>query len=292
VLSGHVFDPAAKTVSEAADDVNFNISSLGDKDSYWASGTVLDEAGNPVSGVVLVFSGDTSYITTTDQDGRWEAKLKGTVSIMPTKNGYHLEPEIRQVAGEAEDIDFTAYKQYQVYGRVFDSEGKGKSGVEISFVSEHKDFDFGSVITDGDGFWIKEGLWGAVQAIPVLEDHSFEPESLRITGPGAVEKLTVYYGYVVSGKAVDEDGMGIANVVFSFTSETDAGETVTVKTDADGNWWSRLAGSWRVELEHGDYRSEPEPEVLNISGKTTDIEYLGITKFFAGGTGMAANPYR
>lgn len=43
----------------------------------------------------------------------------------------------------------------------------------------------------------------------MLEDHSFEPESLRITGPGAVEKLTVYYGYVVSGKAVDEDGMGI-----------------------------------------------------------------------------------
>ena len=53
---------------------------------------VVDEYGNPIEGVILTISGDFSGTASTDAEGMWEAVVRKTVTIVPSKEGYTFGP--------------------------------------------------------------------------------------------------------------------------------------------------------------------------------------------------------
>ncbi|MDI9418812.1 MAG: hypothetical protein QM399_01355 [Bacillota bacterium] len=59
---------------------------------YRISGVVVDEYGNPIEGVILTISGDFSGTASTDAEGMWEAVVRKTVTIVPSKEGYTFGP--------------------------------------------------------------------------------------------------------------------------------------------------------------------------------------------------------
>jgi|GEM_PF-2482163 len=78
-------------------------------ESYNVSGEITDEAGQPLAGVTVIFSGDSSGQEVTDSQGRWETSLQGRVTITPQKSGYEFEPADRTVTSSRSNLNFTGY---------------------------------------------------------------------------------------------------------------------------------------------------------------------------------------
>ena len=70
----------------------------------------------------------------------------------------------------------TAMQTYSVSGVVVDSNGKGISGVNLSFGR------FGIAQTDSSGKWTKHDLKGRVKVIPEPDGLIFLPKSIEVTG--------------------------------------------------------------------------------------------------------------
>lgn len=66
--------------------------------------------GVPLAEVRIDFSGDTTGYTSSDAQGQWEALLKGSVRVTPSKDNYTFEPNYKdiEVNSEINDVDFIA----------------------------------------------------------------------------------------------------------------------------------------------------------------------------------------
>jgi len=85
--------------------------------SYTASGYIFDDEGNPIEGVELVLSGGSSGTITTDAQGYWETEAKGTVTIIPRKEGYAFQPKEAAVTKQEPQAIFTGVTG-KIIGRV------------------------------------------------------------------------------------------------------------------------------------------------------------------------------
>ena len=112
-------------------------------------------------------------------NGVWsKSELKGVVSISVTKADYTFSPQSLEVDKAKNNIVFTGSPNlYSISGQVVDLEGTGIEGLEISFSG-----GYSSVITDAQGKWKKDGLWGKVTVAPVGEGWEFDPLSREVTG--------------------------------------------------------------------------------------------------------------
>ncbi len=145
--------------------------------TFSVSGEVTDADGNGIAGVIVGFSGGFGTAVT-DSNGKWSKDgLSGNVTVTPVKEGWTFDPIKKEVSTSQSDVNFTGTPiRYAVSGIVLDADGNGLEGVTISF-SE----DFGTVTTDVDGNWSKEGLFGTVTVTPTNVDWVFDPESIEVT---------------------------------------------------------------------------------------------------------------
>lgn len=81
------------------------------KDEYKIYGTVTvsDENGDVVdpSTVAISISGDTNGTITPGNDGKWQAVVKGDITVEPIKEGYAFTPSSRTIASSTNTADFT-----------------------------------------------------------------------------------------------------------------------------------------------------------------------------------------
>lgn len=178
VFEAHTFEPASAPVSSETNDVDFvgtkgSGSGSGDqRGAYKISGTVLDEANDPINGVMMRVTGaniDSSSITP-EADGTWEAPgLKGEVTVTPQHDGYTFSPSSLTFSGAA-TATFTGTKTttsppvpgdpndgYAVSGTVTDENGVPVPDVVITL--KYVDFNESrETTTEIDGSWNATGV--------------------------------------------------------------------------------------------------------------------------------------
>jgi hypothetical protein len=81
---------------------------LGGGKSYTISGTVTDSEENGIPEVKLIITGDTSAVAETNDDGEWNATVKGKVTITPEpQEGYLFSPPERtNITKSRSNLDF------------------------------------------------------------------------------------------------------------------------------------------------------------------------------------------
>ena len=116
--------------------------------SYTASGYIFDDEGNPIEGVELVLSGGSSGPITTDAQGYWETEAKGTVTIIPRKEGYAFQPKEAAVTKQEPQAIFTGVTG-KIIGRV--SIAGEPPGREVVVTVEYGESGTEEILTDENG---------------------------------------------------------------------------------------------------------------------------------------------
>lgn len=103
---GYTFEPASKRVNGKAKDTDFLAV---DPLEYTAAGFVRDIDGFGLSGVTISFGSSIGEYdsVSTDSDGWWSRdRIKGTVSVIPTKQGYYFDPEQLELSETSNTVNF------------------------------------------------------------------------------------------------------------------------------------------------------------------------------------------
>jgi hypothetical protein len=145
---------------------------------YFISGTVLDDANAPVSGVSINACGRT---TTTGTNGayRIEGLPPNTCTIVPSRPGYQFDPPSRTVTlpGDQPEQNFRVVtRRFDVSGQVIDGvTAAGLAGVTISSSS-------GDTTTTGNdgGYRLRLGA-GSYTLTASRSDYKFTPSSRQVT---------------------------------------------------------------------------------------------------------------
>ena len=116
--------------------------------SYTASGYIFDDEGNPIEGVELVLSGGSSDTITADAQGYWETEAKGTVTIIPRKEGYAFQPKEAAVTKQEPQAIFTGVTG-KIIGRV--SIAGEPPGREVVVTVEYGESGTEEILTDENG---------------------------------------------------------------------------------------------------------------------------------------------
>ncbi len=176
----YTFEPEDEFVTGARDDVNFVGTYVG---PYEISGTVLDTNNNPVKGVAISITADGQDTLTvqTEEDGTWQAKIKGEITITPDMENYTFEPDKREenVVDDTTGLNFTAtyVGPYSISGTVLDEDDNPIDDVVIEITGET------TLTVDefGEGGTWQATVTGAVTVTPEHELYTFEPEEEVVT---------------------------------------------------------------------------------------------------------------
>ena len=166
-------------------------------ETYSISGKVLDEKGNPVSGVEVVFarrsrSGAVPARVATGQDGAFSQvgfSAGASYRATPQKVGWGFQPTYIDFGGWTENVVFIAKEPYAVSGRVTNGSGKGVAGVQLIFAADDPSAHTPiPVTTASDGTFSQTGFWGGrgYTAIPKKEGWSFTPGMRQFGGATSV----------------------------------------------------------------------------------------------------------
>ena len=183
----YTFAPSTKNVSEETTNILFT----GTKKTYQVSGTVTyEENGEPIPEVEITFS-DGSESSYTDSQGNWTKNgLNGDITITPKLEDWQFIPSNKTVSAENTNVNFTAipgnnYEFYSASGKIVDTNYNPIPGVLVKFRREDGTL-LGTAISDKEGNWNEEGLWGQVIIIPdpTSDDSitSFTPSNQKISG--------------------------------------------------------------------------------------------------------------
>lgn len=223
--------PNSQTVTiSTASLININFTC--DPTTYSASGKVTFSDGTPAEGVFIGTGLWSWYTATTDADGNYTINNMppGTYPFKPVKAGYTFSPVEREIKipGNATGVNFTAFDDHTVSGRVVLMNQGDLSGVTIRDDAGH------STTVAADGTYALHGVRSGVRTITPSKTGYFFPESSAtitveadVTG---VNFTTWQKGYSISGKITFEDGTPLAGA----TVNTGTGGTVT--TDSNGNY--------------------------------------------------------
>jgi hypothetical protein len=214
------------------------------------SGTVTNESGAGIPGVVLTFSNGGEYAVS-DSNGQYDHTVDSgwSGSVTPTKSGYSFDPPHRSYENVASDLtneDYTgAEVPVVISGKVTDSQGTGISGVMLTF--SHSGGGVETTTTDFNGFYQREVPHGwSGDVTPSKQGYEFQPPARTyesVTSDRPDQDYTADATYpVISGTVADPEGTGVPGVTLTFSGEN--GFSSTADTDADGNYSHPVEPGW------------------------------------------------
>jgi thermitase len=153
-------------------------------------GTVYDQGGHGVAGVLLTISGGQVFTATTEGDGSFSrANLpQDTYVVTPTLANLTFSPPTRTIAiseSDVTDITFTALdsETFAISGTVRTAEGDGLPDVQVVVASDHVRL---STQTDTQGRYTHTGLISDTYVVtPMAHGATFEPPSRTVIINGA-----------------------------------------------------------------------------------------------------------
>ncbi|MCK5942462.1 MAG: carboxypeptidase regulatory-like domain-containing protein, partial [Planctomycetes bacterium] len=218
----------------------------------------------------------TRHELTTDDDGRFAFRLAGTRTgnfSLPADDLVFADRARVQGNGKDQDLgDLLVVGAASIAGVVQDEGGRPLAGVTVAAELGPLGFDSVSMMTTGeDGAFslgkLGPGTWTlratSAQFLPSVSQHEIEAAQ-RVEGL----VVTMSPGAVISGRVVDDRGVGVAGMKVVSQRKERSGDVEVVRftgeeaavTDANGNF--RLAG---LEGEHATLKASGE-------GHTTVVE--------------------
>jgi len=233
-------------------------------ETYIVSGSVK-ENDDPLVGVKITITGDTETTTTTNEQGKWEAEVKGVVTVIPSLKNYTFDPEQEVVTEARDDVNFTASQvvppvdSYVIAGAVLDENNDPLEGVTITISG-----DTVLTVTDFDD----EGKWtaiveGAVTVKPELENYTFVPEYETVTqarddvnfigtpdDPFVLPKFFLHYTFDEDNGAVavDATGTGMDGIIHGEVAFTE-GQVGNALVLNGENTWLELPTEWLAQTD-------------------------------------------
>ncbi len=266
--SGYSFTPVSTQVTGTANNVNFTGTA-----TFTASGRVTDGNGNGIEGVTISFLHIAASFdsVTTDANGYWVRDgLIPTVTVKPTKSGWHFDPESKSLKGSSSAVNFQGDPFYSVSGKVTDKKGKGIQGVWVNF-----SYISGSAKTDAQGNWSKANLYGTVKVTPEGEG-TFLPASINVTQARSDVNFTIVPAdYTVSGVVTDENGNGLKEVSIVFSG----GYSGFVHTDASGKW-SQTGLNGTVTITPQGHALSFTPAKIDVISPDNNINFVGKSVYY------------
>jgi uncharacterized repeat protein (TIGR01451 family) len=194
---------------------------------YSASGTVLDQNGQPVDGVTVQV-GDKTVIT--DETGQWKISelSKGQHEVTAFKAGYTFDSQLFTVEEADVVIAFSdngtpPVKRYLGSGQILDDFGKPIEGVTVQIGEQ-------TTLTDETGYWEIGDIDKGTYTLKVYNDaHQFASKKITFIDADRVIEVDTQGPHTASGTIRDKFGKPITGV----TVQVGDKETVT---DGEGYW--------------------------------------------------------
>jgi hypothetical protein len=244
--------------------------------SYDISGLILDDEGDPLSGVTVTLSGDADSSVVTGADGAFlfEGLSKGDYTVTPTRASFVFTPASRSVTELAADTALDAFEGvgsiYLISGTITGDEAEG---VTVTLSGDADD----EVITGADGTYSFEGLAdGSYTVTPSLDGYSFTPAATNVTINNADQTgqdfVSATSTYVVSG-TVEQTTYDISGTI---TGDVVEGVTITLTGDASDSTLTDESGDYSFTgLDSGTYNVEPSLEGYEFDPTDIDVTIIG-----------------
>ncbi len=278
ISGGYTYTPEYRNVTVSGADVTadiFTASSGGSEGDFSISGRFLDESGNAVPDVVVVLDyGDMS--TFADKEGNYYfGNLgNGDYTVTPALLGYTFSPPVRTVTVSGENVraDFTVMisgEGHAVHGMIVDQSGNGIAGIELSLTSMTERF---TATTGDQGNYTFVNIPDAAYGLlPISDRYIFTPVYQNIVVSSADMTVETFIAtplggdgeYSITGRVVDDDGKGLADVTVKLVLQE-----LSVMTDKEGNYYfGKLEdGIYMVAPVSDEFTFTPEAQMVNVDG--------------------------
>ncbi len=289
-LKGYTFEPASRTVtvppSKTAQDFTATLK------PYTVSGTVLDEAGNPLASVSI--ETDDGHKATTNANGTYTLTnlISGTYTFTPTLEGYTFDPASITISVPPSKTkqDFTAIPmEYTVSGTVLDEADNPLASVSIETDDGHK------ATTNSNGtYTLTNVLSGTYTFTPTLDGYTFEPASHTVTvPPDATEQdfTATLKPYTVSGTVLDSDSNPLPNVLVTLND----GRTATTSENGIYTLTNVLSGTYTLTPTLESYTFEPASRSVTVPPAATAQDFtasLRMDRFVVDRDGFSFDNFR
>lgn len=192
------------------------------KKEYTISGIVVDTDGEPIEGVKIVITRDTSAETETDAEGKWSAKVKGKVTVTPVHEDYEFEPKEVEVEKASSDVNFvgTYLAVYSISGVVVDDEDNPLADVTVLLSGQVSR----EAITDEEGKWSFEDIRGTNTVTAVDDDLAYIFESVEVTEAETDITIKGTYVLIAHYDFAENEGVTIADLSKNENDATLIGE--------------------------------------------------------------------
>lgn len=195
---GYTFDPIDRTIIDEDKEVDFKAIA---KD-YDIEGVIVDQVGDAVNGVEIILRDENNNEIdriTSGLEGQYNyTGLEGRVRAIPEKEGYTFDPIDRTIIGEDKEVDFEVQKNlYSVSGKAYSNNYDPIPHVKIHFYHKNSGEKIGYAITDENGEWIKDNLWGVIIIEPqgtAENDYreNFDPKRTEVSNGSEEIVFTIY----------------------------------------------------------------------------------------------------
>lgn len=253
--SGYSFNPSNLTVNISGADVsnqNFTATLL---NIFSISGTITS-GGTPIEGVSVVLTGPVSAEVTTNASGLFTFSNlpNGTYTITPSHQNYNFSPLNRTVTINGSNVIGQIFIgtliTRSISGTITTTTGP-LAGVAVFLTGPVNR----TVTTNNSGVYNFTGLLnGNYVVTPVLTGYSFTPTTANVIVNNAdvtgINFSAVNRVFSVSGRVINQNGAGVANVIIKLTG---TGVIKTVRTNVFGNF--TITG-----VANGNYVVSPEPQ--------------------------------
>jgi extracellular elastinolytic metalloproteinase len=193
------------------------------KDNSTASGTILDEAGNPMANVTIKI-GDNS--ATTGPDGTWKITdlATGDYTATASKVPYQFQPQNFTVDNDENAIvTFKPIGDYSAFGTMIDKLGNPMEGVTVQIGDT-------IVTTDKSGNWqITDLQQGEYTAIVNKDGYAFAPVEFELGNDHLRQEVAfpLVSNLAVNIVAEPRKAQQGENVTYTITVMNGGGETAT-----------------------------------------------------------------
>jgi len=244
--------------------------------SFSVTGRVTDGSNNPVPGVTI--DAGSGRLAFSDQNGYYSLPglPGGTYYLNPSSSGLTFSPSSRAVVVPPNSTgqDFKTTTGYvpvsSLSGRVTDLYDKPIAGVSID------DGNGDETVTDNQGLYSFTNLPdGQYTVTPTKAGYEFHPMPSPISVQGEDIGGINFTGlpvYSISGKVVDQNGVGIAGVVVS----DDFGIQATTDANGDYNIADVPFGGYTLTPAKAGYTFDPDWLYVDItSGDASSVNFVG-----------------
>jgi protocatechuate 3,4-dioxygenase beta subunit len=253
-------------------------------------GTVLDENGQPLSGVDINLSDSQSVATITDSQGGFQFSnlpTSGVYSLTVNKPHYSFATSSQTITHPAANVavSFTGrLNRHSISGRITRTDSTAAPGVAVQL----SESDIAPVITDSEGYYTFSEVPAGrnYTVVPSLPDFVFTPANITVDDLSndrtAVNFIAVVTHVSISGSVSDENDNPLSDVDVSLTGS----QSETVLTDSQGNFQFMslpVTGSYTITVSKPHYtfttssKVFEQPPVNRIADFTGRLNRLSIS---------------